>query len=281
MTSKNFAVLGSPITHSLSPQIHTAAYKVLGLEWAYTRKQVTEAEFCKFWQQQAAAYSGFSVTMPLKQLALQAATSAGILARISGVANTLLQLPDGSWHAENTDVVGLQEAFTQLQLPVTNTVILGAGATALSAALAAMLAGANTVEFRARRQDAAAATAKRALTALETLPITHDCRVLVGAELATPTKTAPTLTVSTLPGSVKAQLDPQLLTAPLFDVAYAPWPSGVSALWGTSSKTYKGLHMLTRQALLQLRLFYHGDCTAALPKESAVFAAMCAAVDLD
>ena len=75
MTSKHFAVVGDPIDHSLSPNIHNAAYKFLGLDWDYTRFQVSEGNLQDFLRKEGSHLSGISVTMPLK---LEAAALASI-----------------------------------------------------------------------------------------------------------------------------------------------------------------------------------------------------------
>src|SRR5690606_1455280 len=43
-----FAVLGSPISHSKSPALHRAAYRVLGLDWEYTSRDVASGDLAKF-----------------------------------------------------------------------------------------------------------------------------------------------------------------------------------------------------------------------------------------
>ena len=40
MAVARLAVLGSPIAHSLSPDLHRAAYRVLGLDWSYEAIEV-------------------------------------------------------------------------------------------------------------------------------------------------------------------------------------------------------------------------------------------------
>ncbi|MDF2509820.1 MAG: shikimate dehydrogenase, partial [Microbacterium sp.] len=41
MTGTRLAVWGDPIAHSKSPDLHAAAYRVLGVDWEYGRRQVT------------------------------------------------------------------------------------------------------------------------------------------------------------------------------------------------------------------------------------------------
>src|SRR5699024_722039 len=146
--------------HSLSPVIHRAAYARLGLEWEFARFEVAEGQLDSFLQTRDDSWAGFACTMPLKRDAWQLAHSRDPHAVRSGVANTLVRDGDG-WHAANTDIPGLMLAFERLQLPVENTVILGSGATATSAVLAAQQLGAKRIEVRARNQHTTAELAEQ------------------------------------------------------------------------------------------------------------------------
>ncbi len=62
------AVLGKPIAHSLSPVLHNAAYKALGLDdWAYERHEVGESDLDGFLKGLDPTWCGLSLTMPLKK----------------------------------------------------------------------------------------------------------------------------------------------------------------------------------------------------------------------
>src|SRR5690349_19962063 len=63
----HLAVLGSPIAHSRSPQLHQAAYRVLGLDWSYERREVTDDGLAVFLGGLGAGWRGLSLTMPLKR----------------------------------------------------------------------------------------------------------------------------------------------------------------------------------------------------------------------
>src|SRR4051812_35006062 len=68
------AVLGSPISHSLSPVLHNAAYAALGLAgWQYTAHEVDEPELAGFVDGLGPEWVGLSLTMPLKRVALDVA----------------------------------------------------------------------------------------------------------------------------------------------------------------------------------------------------------------
>lgn len=62
------AVLGKPIAHSLSPVLHNAAYRALGLDsWSYGRHEVGETELEDFLESLDSIWAGLSLTMPLKK----------------------------------------------------------------------------------------------------------------------------------------------------------------------------------------------------------------------
>lgn len=62
------AVLGKPIAHSLSPVLHNAAYRALGLDsWSYGRHEIGETELEDFLESLDSSWAGLSLTMPLKK----------------------------------------------------------------------------------------------------------------------------------------------------------------------------------------------------------------------
>ena len=60
------AVLGHPISHSLSPVLHQAAYDALGLDWRYEHHDVDRDELAGFLATLGEQWRGLSLTMPLK-----------------------------------------------------------------------------------------------------------------------------------------------------------------------------------------------------------------------
>jgi shikimate dehydrogenase len=280
MVAKHFAVLGSPIANSKSPQIHSAAYKELGLDWQYDRHEVDEDSFKRFIEAND-HISGVSLTMPLKTVAYEYAL--GHRARIDSKAsllrsvNTLVRGLDGL-KAFNTDVFGVTEAFRTAELPSPATVaILGSGATSRSVLLGVLnyFDGVERVNVFSRNSDAAA----------ETLALlnSHSANSIEGQWL--PLEAAADfggadLTCNTLPADVAAEIevDVPLSDGWLFDVAYNPWPSTLSLGWPVDNRI-SGLEMLLNQALAQIRIFVNGDPNIALESEGHVFAQMRAACD--
>lgn len=266
MTPPQLAVWGDPIAHSKSPRLHAAAYRVLGLDWEYTRRQVDETGFADALASLDRSWIGLSLTMPLKEQAHRAAVVRDRHADLTGAANTLV-LGD-TIRGFNTDVGGIVDALGEQNLgDVERVRILGAGATAASAVVACAELGAHVIEVRARRPERAAA-----LVALG-----ERLGVEVTAASFERHPDPVDLTVSTLPSG--SALDDSTAAhlaehgGALFDVAYAPWPSALATAW-TGGPAISGEGMLLWQAVRQIRIFRHGDPTVGLPDEDAVVAAM-------
>lgn len=296
----HLAVLGSPISHSRSPRIHAAAYEALGLPWRYEAVECREDALEALLDSLDASWRGLSVTMPLKAEAHRLSTVLDPIAEESGVVNTLLRVTGrGSkpaWAGFNTDVAGLAAAIEEAGLDATRTIVLGAGATAVSAVLAARSLGARSATILARRPEAARALAERfdgtsahgtsaegsAAPLLCAAAALGDPRAQshVGGTASLDAIADATLVVSTLPGPAAhgLELPEELLRAPLFDVAYDPWPSPLAERWrAAGGVAHSGIAMLVHQALMQLRIFVNGDPSLPVEREAEAFAAMRAA----
>ncbi|TQO24409.1 shikimate dehydrogenase [Paramicrobacterium agarici] len=271
------AVLGSPIAHSQSPALHSAAYRVMGRPWSYDRIEMREHELTAFLNSADAAWRGLSLTMPLKKAAFAASETLDDDARLTGVVNTL-RLNDGPVAGFNTDVEGIVRAVGAAGSRAPDAVlVLGGGATAASALVAAGRLGASHVEIAVR----APAKAQRLF------PLAHE----VGVELAIRELSSSVVAshadviVSTLPGGSDAAEQYTADTrrhALLFDVAYSPWPSAVARAWhDVDGSVINGLAMLVHQALLQVRVFASGSPDVVLDDEQHVLAAMLDAVHLE
>jgi shikimate dehydrogenase len=266
------AVWGDPIDHSRSPDLHGAAYRLLGLNWEYGRRQVDVSGFDDALDGLDATWRGLSLTMPLKERAFARADERDDDARLTGAVNTLLL--GERIRGFNTDVRGLTEALQSGGLGSSRTArVLGGGATARSALVSLLRLGVTEVELRTRRIEQA-----RELAAFGTrIGLVASARALDDpAPLA-----AVELTVSTLPGDADL---PDAVAATLaahggalFSAAYAPWPTRLAQAW-TDAPVLTGLEMLLHQAVAQIRIFLHGTPEEALPDEPAVLDAMRAAL---
>jgi shikimate dehydrogenase len=266
---RRLAVWGDPIAHSRSPRLHAAAYGVLGLDWEYGRRQVDEAGFAAALEGLDADWLGLSLTMPLKHAAARAAGSLDDDARLTGAVNTVLLGPSGP-RGFNTDVGGLVRALDEFGVRDPAAVrVLGAGATATSAVVAAARAGAGMIEVRARRPEAATSM----------LALADALGVVVRVVALDVTAPSPVdATIAALPGGTdlgRLADDLASRSGPLVDVVYGGWPTPLAQAWERAGgQAHDGLAMLLHQALLQVRVFVGGDPAVALEREAEVLAAM-------
>jgi shikimate dehydrogenase len=265
VSGTRLAVLGSPIAHSASPALQTAAYRVLGLDWTYGREEVDEARLPGFLGGLGPEWRGLSLTMPLKRAVLPLVADRHPLVDRLGLANTVLlgEQP----RLFNTDVGGIVAVLEQAGIAPRRALVLGAGATAASALEALSVLGAHERVVAARDPARAAAVLGGAATAVTTLTDApfEDADVVV----------------ATLPGGADSgvMVPAAVPGTPLLDVAYDPWPSRLGAAWAEAGGVLlHGLEMLIEQALLQVRIFTTADPDRPLPREDAVREAMRAAV---
>ncbi len=165
--TRPFAVLGFPVRHSLSPAMHNAAFRALGLDACYLALAVAPPDLGPALAgARALGFGGLNVTVPHKEQALAVAAEVDPEAREIGAANTLVPCP-GGWRAHNTDAEGLLRGLAAdlgFRAPGRRCLILGAGGAARAAAVALRRAGAKEILVANRnvaRAQALAATLAR------------------------------------------------------------------------------------------------------------------------
>ena len=285
MSSQNFAVLGSPISHSKSPAIHQAAYRVLGLDWQYGRKEVAKGALKSFVDQLDESWMGLSLTMPLKEDAVRVASNLDHYAKLTGAVNTLARNKNGSgvpiWSGYNTDVFGIIQAISESNhfsptpgQELKTALVIGSGSTATSAVTALKtLAPEAVVWIHARNRVTR--------SALQAFADQLGLKTKVCRSLKKQIKSVD-LVISTLPARSLDATASALLSSKhfiprgvLLDVAYEPWPSEFAKIWLHNGKpAISGLEMLIWQAVIQLRIFVNGATDSPLLNEAAVVAAM-------
>jgi len=150
-----FGIIGNPVSHSLSPRIHNAAYRELGLPALYLPFHTDS--FGDFWLEVVESgvlealgmpLRGFSVTAPYKEAALAVAGAESPLATKIGAANTLV-CNQGVWEAESTDPDGVVLPLRERGIAVEGlrAAVVGAGGGGRSAAVGLARAGARVVLF--------------------------------------------------------------------------------------------------------------------------------------
>lgn len=245
-------MLGSPIAHSRSPQLHLAAYRALGLgDWTYERLECDADRLPGLVAGLDRRWVGLSVTMPGKFAALAVAEERSPRAALLGAANTLVRTDTG-WWADNTDVDGVSGALGAVGAGTGAAVVVGSGGTAPAAVLALAQGGAATITVVARNPDKAARLVRLAGQA------GVDARFCALDDTALPRVAAEAaVLVSTVPAEVAAGYAPTLARVPVvLDAVYDPWPTPLAAACSAAGGTViSGLQMLLHQAFTQVEHF--------------------------
>ena len=259
------AVLGKPIAHSLSPVLHNAAYKALGLDdWAYERHEVGESDLDGFLKGLDPTWRGLSLTMPLKKTIQPYGTPSNMWAQRLKVANTAIfdwpaepgitpgATPDGTSatgslpaiRLYNTDVMGIVLAFDHelkaLGEPdrwksVTSAAVIGNGNTAASADI---IGEGDAIAYEEKTIDASADTLRDADIVISTIP----------GHAADAVAEAIGNDDSFRPRGI------------LLDVVYDPRPSALIRAWrAKGGLAIGGEEMLLWQAILQVILMTGAD----------------------
>jgi shikimate dehydrogenase len=250
--ARRAGVLGKPIAHSKSPQLHLAAYRALGLlDWTYERIECGADELPGVVGGFGPEWVGVSVTMPGKFAALRFADERTERAALVGSANTLVRTPAG-WRADNTDVDGVSGAVASIGGASGRALVCGSGGTAPAAVVGLAELGVPGITVVARNPDKAARLVD--LGARIGVP-TRFC-ALDGGELAGEVAVAEVL-VSTIPADVAARYTGTFAAIPvLLDAVYDPWPTPLAeAVAAAGGRVIGGLQMLLHQAFAQVEQF--------------------------
>jgi shikimate dehydrogenase len=238
------AVLGSPISHSLSPLLHIVAYKHLGIEGEYEAIEVKSGDLATFLS--TTTKDALSLTMPLKEEALGVAHDVSQIAKKISGGNTLVRSGTG-WNLTSTDVEGFKYALLGYGISkVENCLIIGAGATA-RAAVAAVSELAENIIVLNRNPERVAQMNTAAARKVTCLPWETDSHINIAD-----------LVINTTPAYVADQFESALKSPQgvLFEVLYHPWPTVLAQCWiNSGAKVIDGLDLLIHQAISQVEIF--------------------------
>lgn len=244
---KRFAVLGSPIEHSLSPTLHNFLFRKRDIPAVYERFEVKRDELGSFLaNHDSNEWQGFSLTMPLKEEGIRHCDSLTEEAIETGSINTLKRI-EGGWNGYNTDVFGfryLLERIPQvssLRDKEGSVAILGAGGTARAALMALRDSGKEIKVFRRSRERDEALL--RANPDIEILDWSEGSGAFQASILI---NCAPVDAMRSVIGSTTFK-------GFLLDSLYSPWPTPLMAL--APSNYFSGKDLLVAQALCQYEIF--------------------------
>jgi shikimate dehydrogenase len=249
-------VVGSPVSHSLSPLIHNAWIAALGIDAVYVPFSPPADGFSAFAQGlRGGAVRGLNVTLPFKEQALQLSDRPSDRAKAAGAANVLVFEVDGSVRADNTDGLGLLAAFhtriAGFDPAAGPIVILGAGGAAKGAV--ASLAEAGAPELRIVNRTLAKAEALAAMAPSgRAFALDDAASALAGAAVV--------INATSVGLAADAALDLPWGALPdqavAMDMVYGRKTAFLAAAETQGLHTVDGLDMLIGQAIPSFEMFF-------------------------
>lgn len=237
-----YGVVGKPVTHSVSPSMHNAAFRAANLDAVYLPLAAADYDdFTTF--ASALNLAGASVTAPFKVPAFEQADECDPVSRRIQSVNTLRRVGT-KWLGCNTDVAGfLAPLEAAMKLSGKRATVLGAGGAARSVAVALAAASARVTVCARRSEQAQAITALTGAAIGEWPPAQASWDLLINT---TPVGTTPHLEQSPLPAG--HPLDGELV----YDLIYNPPQTRLLRDAATAGRrTIGGLDMLVAQAQAQ------------------------------
>ena len=151
--TKLTALLGSPVSHSISPLMHNEAFRILGLDYIYLCFDVNEQELPKAVEGlRACKIRGFNLTMPNKNAITSLLDELSPAAKLIGAVNTVVN-DDGRLIGYNTDGIGFMQSVRDAGISVKNKTItlMGAGGAGTAICAQAALDGASDIHLFVRK----------------------------------------------------------------------------------------------------------------------------------
>jgi shikimate dehydrogenase len=240
-------VVGSPVAHSLSPQLHEVGLRLAGLTGTSTRVELTKEDADELRDLLPAQFDALSVTSPLKGAAFELSKEHSDAAERTRSVNSLL-VRDGVLCGASTDGDGFISSITHAYGPVVDNahvVVLGAGGAASAIVDALVHHGAASVAVLGRTESKVVALTNR-------YP-----NVFSGALVYRPVD----LVVNTIPVAGRAReaavlqgVHPETIAV---DITYEPRESEWRARYDEAGcRTMNGLAMLAFQAAFQMEWWW-------------------------
>ncbi|MBQ3546595.1 MAG: shikimate dehydrogenase [Lachnospiraceae bacterium] len=173
--TKLTGLLGSPVSHSISPMMHNDSFNILGLDYVYlcfdvdTTTLKTAVDGMK-----AMGVRGFNCTMPDKNLMCELADKLSPAAKMIGAVNTVVN-DDGILIGHNTDGIGYMKSVKAAGHDIIgkNMTLLGAGGAATAICVQAALDGVSSIDIFSRKGK----FFDRAKNLIDTINKNTDCKV--------------------------------------------------------------------------------------------------------
>ncbi len=240
------AVIGFPLSHSLSPILHNEIYGLSGIKDELIKCEFQDIDYLVD-KIRKEPFGLTAVTIPFKQIIIPYLDQVDDLATKIGAVNTVINR-SGKLFGYNTDIYGIEYALRDVEIANRNVLIIGAGGVARPAAYHVNQVG-GQVLFYNRTKANAEILAKEfggKVIGLEEL-VSSDIDVIIN-----------TTSLGMYPDIKKTPLDPQLLSSSqsVFDVVYNPIKTQLLIdAQKCGAKTVSGLDMFIAQGVKQIELW--------------------------
>lgn len=244
-----YGVIGNPIAHSISPDIHNAAFRSLGVNAVYVPFRV-EGDVCNFLEAfRGLPVHGYSITIPHKEAAIGAMDEVEAICRDIGAVNTVVNRK-GRLVGSNTDwsaaIQAIESAIDGESLAGKRAAVIGAGGTARAIAFGLRAKGARTCIYNRTQARAArlAADVGCAWAPLDALP-SSDFDILLNST-----------SVGMYPNTEATPVPASALRAGItvFDAVYNPvWTRLLRDAEAAGCRIATGLEMFVNQAVQQFK----------------------------
>lgn len=154
------AVIGDPISHSLSPKIHNFLIKKYGIDGAYLAIQVKKEELKQSSENLVkSGFRGFNVTLPHKEEIFKICDFTSKTAKLTGAVNTVIITDDKKLFGHNSDAEGflnnLKNTQNNFDLQNKTAFVIGAGGASRAIVYAIVKSGAKKIFITNRNQNRA------------------------------------------------------------------------------------------------------------------------------
>ena len=245
--TKIYGIMGKPVSHSLSPAMHNAAFQAHGLNKVYVAFEVTDVARALDGFR-AIGVGGVSVTIPHKQAVIPHLDAIDPVAQKIGAVNTLL-IEDTHIRGYNTDWIGANQALeTIVDLPASTVLVLGAGGSA------------RAIGFGLQEKGATVILANRTLAKGQALARDLNCECY-------PLEEIKDLKVDALVNATSVGMTPNVDATPVakafmknvpavMDIVYSPLETRLlREAKQVGCKTVNGTYMLLFQGVAQFELW--------------------------
>jgi shikimate dehydrogenase len=256
MAKNKVGVVGWPIEHSLSPVIHNAAFKALGMDDWYYDKMAIPPDIANYAVKEPKrhGYIGLNITIPFKEQALEFAVPDDT-ARAVGAVNTIDFRNDT---ATNTDVAGFMDDLKAHDVPLQNqrALVLGAGGAARAAVYGLWREGVEVVVVNR--------TMERAQNMLTNLTFSAGVRNIRTVTLDEAVEWQPHLIVNATSAGMHPNVDqsPWMIGVPfpegvtVYDMVYRPAKTQLmQQAEASGGRAIGGLGMLVRQGAAAFKIW--------------------------